>query len=128
MHPHAGLSEPAYWGSWAVTHWSVLAASGLLCALAGTYPFEHSSLGLMLAFFWLYAGALVSFGYWLSTLFSSSRVAGTATQLLYALAMVPGFVMPIVSLSLSPSGWPRGGGGRGFGREAAAAPTRRPRV
>lgn len=92
-----GLSEVAYWGSWAVTHWAMLALSGLLCAIAGTYPFPSSSFPLMLLFFWLYAAALVAFAYFLSTLFASSRVAGTATQLLYAVAVVPGFALPIVS-------------------------------
>jgi hypothetical protein len=87
-----GLGETAYWGSWAATHWATLAASGLLCALAGTYPFQHTSLAIMVAFFWLFAAALVAFSYCLSTLFSSSRVAGTATQLLYALSMMPGWV------------------------------------
>ncbi len=44
------------------------------------------------AFFWLFAAALIAFSYWLSSLFSSSRVAGTATQFIYALAMMPGWV------------------------------------
>jgi hypothetical protein len=44
----------------------------------------------MLAFYWLYGAALVAFGYAVSTLFSTSRVAGTASQLIYAVSMVPG--------------------------------------
>jgi hypothetical protein len=44
----------------------------------------------MLAFYWLFAAALISFSYFLSTLFATSRVAGTATQLIYALSMIPG--------------------------------------
>ncbi|PNG99270.1 ATP-binding cassette sub-family A member 5, partial [Tetrabaena socialis] len=91
-----GLSEPAYWASWGLTHWTLLALSGALCAAAGTYPFANSSAAIMLAFFWLYAAALVSYSYTLSTLFTSSRVAGTAAQLLYALSMLPGFVLPAV--------------------------------
>eukprot|EP00882_Tetradesmus_deserticola_P028933 GHRQ01032270.1.p1 GENE.GHRQ01032270.1~~GHRQ01032270.1.p1 ORF type:complete len:121 (-),score=17.43 GHRQ01032270.1:81-443(-) len=46
----------------------------------------------MTAFYWLFAAALISFSYFLSTLFTASRVAGTATQLLYALSMIPGCV------------------------------------
>ncbi len=61
------------------------------------YPFSNSSAGIMLLFFWLYGAALVSYSYCLSTLFSSSRVAGTVVQLLYALSMLPGFVLPAVS-------------------------------
>ncbi|KIY93955.1 ATP-binding cassette sub-family A member 7 [Monoraphidium neglectum] len=48
----------------------------------------------MLAFYWLYGAALVAFGYAVSTLFSTSRVAGTASQLIYAVSMVPGFLLP----------------------------------
>jgi hypothetical protein len=44
----------------------------------------------MAALLWLAAAALLAFAYFLSTLFSKSRVAGLATALLYALAMVPG--------------------------------------
>lgn len=54
----------------------------------------------MLGFFWLYGAALVSYSYAMSTLFSSSRVAGTASQLLYALSMLPGFLMPAVRTCL----------------------------
>ncbi|KXZ53111.1 hypothetical protein GPECTOR_7g1001 [Gonium pectorale] len=91
-----GLSEPAYWASWGLTHWTLLALSGALCAVAGTYPFASSSPWLMLAFFWLYGAALVSYSYAMSTMFSSSRVAGTASQLLYALSMLPGFLAPAI--------------------------------
>jgi hypothetical protein len=60
------------------------------------YPFAHTSFALMLAFFWLYSAAIVSYSYALSALFNSSRVAGTASQLAYALAMLPGFILPTV--------------------------------
>ena len=56
----------------------------------GSYPFSHSSLLFMLSFYWLFSAALISFSYFLSTLFTASRVAGTATQLIYALSMIPG--------------------------------------
>lgn len=82
--------DGAYYASWALTHWATLAASGLLCALAGMYPFRYSSLAVMVAFFWLFAAALVAASYFLATLFATSRVAGTATQLIYALSMIPG--------------------------------------
>lgn len=84
------VQEPAYWGSWFTTHWTTLAASGVLCTLVGTYPFPHSSPLLMLAFYWLFAAALTSFAYAQSTLFAASRVAGSVSQLLYALSMMPG--------------------------------------
>jgi ATP-binding cassette subfamily A (ABC1) protein 1/ATP-binding cassette subfamily A (ABC1) protein 3 len=86
-HPH---QDAAYWSSWALTHWVTLATSGLLCAAVGWYPFRHSSLALMAAFYCLFSAALISYSYWLSTWFSSSRVAGTATQFVYALSMLPG--------------------------------------
>lgn len=90
--PAVPWQEAAYWWSWSVTHWLTLAASGLLCAVVGLYPFRHSAFGLMLAFYWLFSAALISFSYFLSTLFSASRVAGTATQFIYALSMIPGWV------------------------------------
>ena len=37
-----------------------------------------------------HAAALLAFAYFLSTLFQASRVAGMASAMLYALAMVPG--------------------------------------
>ncbi len=82
--------DTAYWASWAITHFSTLALSGLLCALIGKYPFTHSAFPLMLAFFWLVAASLIAFSYFLSTLFSASRVAGMATAVIYVVAMVPG--------------------------------------
>jgi hypothetical protein len=44
----------------------------------------------MLAFYWLFGGALVGFGYAIGSVFSTSRVAGTACQLVYAVSMIPG--------------------------------------
>lgn len=95
-----GLKKSAYWSSWALTHFSTMAVSGILCAVIGLYPFRHSSFAIMLSFYWLLACSLISFSYFLSTIFSKSRVAGTVTAVLYALAMVPGFLMP----SLQPYG------------------------
>ena len=84
------LQKSAYWSSWALTHFSTMAVSGVLCAIIGLYPFRHSSIFIMLGFYWLLACALISFSYFLSTIFSKSRVAGTVTAVLYALAMIPG--------------------------------------
>ena len=56
-------------------------------------PFQlrtDCSVLLMLAFYWLVAAALLLFGYCLSTLFSTARVAGGAAAVLYSLAMMPG--------------------------------------
>ena len=47
------VQDPAYWASWAISHWSTMAVSGLLCAIVGTYPFSHSSASVLLAFYWL---------------------------------------------------------------------------
>lgn len=69
---------------------STLAVTSVLCALVGTYPFAHSSASLLLVFYLLVDAALMAWAYFLSTLFSKSRVAGTATAVLYSLAMVPG--------------------------------------
>ena len=82
--------DPAYWASWTITHFSNMAVSGVLCALVGTYPFSHSSATVLLLFYWLVALALISFAYFLSTMFSKSRIAGTATTVIYAVSMVPG--------------------------------------
>lgn len=84
------LQDAPYWGSWFLTHWAALAVSSLLCVAVGSYPFAHSSLVVMIAFFWLFSAALVAFAYAQSTLFTTSRVAGTVSQFLYALSMLPG--------------------------------------
>lgn len=86
----ASVQDLAYWGSWAISHWSTMAVSGALCAWVGTYPFSHSDPTVLLAFYWLVAAALISYAYALSTLFSKSRIAGTSTAVLYACSMIPG--------------------------------------
>eukprot|EP00798_Chlamydomonas_sp_ICE-L_P031756 gene31756-6954_t len=91
-----GLTDFAYWSSWAITHFSVLMASSTLCALVCLYPFRGSALSILIVFFALFSASLVSFSYFLSTLFSASRVAGSAVPLLYALAMIPGFLAPSI--------------------------------
>lgn len=70
--------------------------TSVLCALVGKYPFAHSSASLLLVFYLLVDGALMAWAYFLSTLFSKSRVAGTATAVIYSLAMVPGYLMPSI--------------------------------
>lgn len=62
----------------------------LLCAVISLYPFRHSSFTVLLVVLLLVAGALIAFAYFLSTLFSTSRVAGIATTMLFSLVMVPG--------------------------------------
>eukprot|EP00887_Chlorella_sp_A99_P005937 scaffold29.g5937.t1 len=99
-----GLQDAAYWASWALTHWAMMAVSGLLCALVGLYPFCHSSFSLMLAFYWLLFAALLGFAYCASTLFASARVAGTAAAMLYALAMMPGWLVPSIQ-PYGGAGW-----------------------
>ena len=84
------LQDGAYWACWAVTHWATLAASGLLCALISMYPFPASDWTVLLALLWLIAASLIACSYALSTCFSTSRVAGTAAVLIYALSMAPG--------------------------------------
>jgi ATP-binding cassette subfamily A (ABC1) protein 1/ATP-binding cassette subfamily A (ABC1) protein 3 len=88
--PIPSLQEPAYWASWSLTHFASLATSSLLCALIGLHVFCHSSFVLLLGFYLLFSAALVPFSYCISTLFSTSRVAGMATLLLYLLAAAPG--------------------------------------
>jgi hypothetical protein len=80
----------AYWASWAITNFSIMAASGVLCAGIALYPFSHSSFSLLLCFYWLVAATLIAFAYFMSTLFSRSRVAGSATATLFVVSMVPG--------------------------------------
>lgn len=53
----------------------------------------------MLLLLWLTGAALLAFAYFLSTLFAKSRVAGMASAMLYAVAMVPGYV-PSISLCI----------------------------
>ena len=93
MRSRGGAQDGAYWSAWALTHWSSLALSGLLCAAIARYPFPHTSFGLMLLLLWLVAAALLAFAYFLSTLFAKSRVAGMASAMLYAVAMVPGWAL-----------------------------------
>ena len=102
------VQDGAYWSAWALTHWASLALSGLLCTLIARYPFPHTSFSLMLLLLWLTAAALLAFAYFLSTLFAKSRVAGMASAMLYAVALVPGYApqMQLCRLALctrSPS-------------------------
>ncbi len=87
-----------------------MAASGALCAAVGTYPFSHSDWSVLLVFYWIVAAALISYAYALSTLFSKSRIAGTATAVIYACSMIPGCAphqLPSPCL-LGPQGWRHG--------------------
>ena len=84
------VQDGAYWASWALTHWALLAASSLLCVGIATYPFPHSSPIVLLLLLWLTAAALVAFAYFMSTLFNKTRIAGPASALLYVFAMIPG--------------------------------------
>lgn len=69
--------------------WCALRA-GIGCAVVGMYPFPHTSLSVMLVFYALSSLALIAFSYFLSTLFSTQRVAGFATIVFFAAAMLPG--------------------------------------
>lgn len=89
-HPISACQDAAYWCSWALTHWLSLGTAGSLCAAVGLYPFGRSSLVLMLAFYWALAAALVAWAYALTPLLPSTRVAGSAAQLAYVAAMLPG--------------------------------------
>ena len=84
------LQDGAYWFAWAITHWATWAVSGILCTLVSLYPFPASNPTVLLAFLWLATAALVAFAYAISTLFSTSRTAGTVAVLLFSLAVVPG--------------------------------------
>ena len=79
-----GLSDAAYWFSWAATHWSGMMVSGLLCTLLSIYTFPSTSSIIMASFFALYSAAITASAYCLATLFDHSRVAATAAQLAYA--------------------------------------------
>jgi len=119
-----GLDDSAYWLSWGISHWSTLLASGLLCTVMCIYPFPHSSAWILTLFFALLAASLVSFrcvqsfrrpicpslmmppnlpnfftpcSYFLSILFTTSKVAGNVTPLVYALAVLPGFIVPTLA-------------------------------
>lgn len=92
-----GLTDSAYWASWGISHFTLLAISGTLCALVGMYPFQRTSFSLMLSFFWLASAALLAFAYCLSAFFSRARVAATGVTVLFAVAMAPGYMAPAVS-------------------------------
>ena len=79
-----------YWGSWAITHFTQLGATAVLCALVLIYPFPNSDATVYLAFLLLVSAALIAFGYAASTLFSKAKVAGNVSAMLYAIAMIPG--------------------------------------
>lgn len=86
----ACMQDGAYWLSWAITHWTTWAVSGVLCTLVSIWPFPASDPTVLLAFLWLAAAALIAFAYALSTLFSTSRVAGMVAVFSYTLAVSPG--------------------------------------
>ena len=68
--------------------------------LVGRYPFQYSSMSLLLVFYLELSMALIVFAYFISTLFSKARVAGTASVLIYVASMVPGYLQ----LTLQPYG------------------------
>jgi len=100
-----GLHDAAYWASWTITHFSTLYLSGIGCAVVGTYAFPHTELSVMLMFYALSALALITFSYFLSTLFSKQRVAGFAAVMIFCAAMLPGYLMPTLVQPYGGSGW-----------------------
>lgn len=106
--------DGAYWASWALTHYGTLFLSCALCAGIGMYPFPRTPPLVMATLLWLAAAALLAFAYFLSTLFSKSRVAGLATALLYALAMVPGWATSPPRRMITTHEARRAGSGRSF--------------
>ena len=84
------LQDLPYWGSWAITHFTQLAATAVLCALVLIYPFPNSDASVYLAFLLLVSAALIAFAYAASTLFSKAKVAGNVAAMLYAITMIPG--------------------------------------
>eukprot|EP00873_Tetraselmis_striata_P005020 jgi/Tetstr1/425284/TSEL_015736.t1 len=100
-----GLHDDAYWASWALTHFTTLFISGIGCAVVGMYPFPHTSLSVMLVFYALSSLALIAFSYFLSTLFSTQRVAGFATIVFFAAAMLPGYLIPTLIAPYGGTSW-----------------------
>jgi hypothetical protein len=75
-----GLRSRAYWGSWFLTHFSTLVLSSVLMALLGMYPFQYTSPVIMLIFYLELSLAMISFGYFISTLFNRAQVLKSATN------------------------------------------------
>ena len=88
-----GLQDFIYWSSWFLTHLCIVLASSVICAIVCLYPFPSSSF-LCIFLFFLQAGvALISFSYFICSLFSTSRVAGPLSTIVYTATMMPGFVL-----------------------------------
>ena len=96
-----GLRPALYWGTWFVNFFGMLAFTSAGMAAIGTYCFEYSSALVIYAFYLSCAFAIVSFSFWLSTFFSSGKVASVMAVFLYIAFRIPGIVVTIV--------WPDGG-------------------
>ena len=82
-----------YWASWTLSHLVIVCASSVVCALVCLYPFPSSSFWCILTFFLLAGMALISFSYFVCSLFSTSRIAGPLSTILYTATMMPGFLL-----------------------------------
>ena len=67
------------------------------------YPFNKSSLLVMITFYWSVSTALIAFAYCIASLFSSARVASLITPLIYALSMIPGLLAVTTQVCSSAS-------------------------
>ena len=84
------VQDLAYWSSWAVTHLTLLAVSGLALALVCRSALPDSDWTVFLCLFWLIAAALTAFAYFVSTLFASTTTASNVVVIVYGLALLPG--------------------------------------
>jgi ABC-type transport system involved in multi-copper enzyme maturation permease subunit len=79
-----GLRESAYWSAW-LLHYSLVTALIALAAtlICRTNVIPYSSPSLIFAYLYLYGLALFGYGVFMSSLFSSARIASVIANLLY---------------------------------------------
>jgi len=99
-----GLNPFVYWYTWFASHWVIITVSSVLNTLIGLYVFEESNPGILFLFYLVWTASLIFFSYFLSTFFSSAKVASIAAPFLYILAAVPAIIVSTSSTDGS-AGW-----------------------
>ena len=98
-----GLSEPLYWTTWFITSFGLQAISSLGMAAIGTYCFRYSNPLLLLCFYLSCSFAVTSFAFFMSTLFSTAKVASVCVVFLYIAFRIPGDVVEVMYPNGHPS-------------------------
>ncbi|RHY26011.1 hypothetical protein DYB32_007943 [Aphanomyces invadans] len=95
-----GVRDSAIVLSWYITYFLIFLVSSILAGLAGTALFPNTSFGYLFILFFLYSTSIFAYGFLVSCIFSNSKTAGTAGNVVY---FILAFLGNFATSSLEPT-------------------------